>query len=157
MTLGKISMLHCRDMRHCHFLNSTRDIGDPTSRAPISPLGRSRNDGVGGMCWGGGGMEKTMALRNASGQVGIHTYPLTTNKGVVASVAELLMHVFMSLAACKPRHIRALPAQEPEAGLVFEGSTCDHEHPGGQAIRELQEGGEIKPCSRDDRGSHGTH
>ena len=67
---------------------------------------------------GGGGVEKTMAFRNASGQVGIHTYPLTTSKGVVASVAELLMHVFMSLAACKPRHIRALPAQEPEAGLV---------------------------------------
>ena len=31
MTLGKISD---RDMRHCHFLKSTCDIGDPPSRAP---------------------------------------------------------------------------------------------------------------------------
>ena len=31
MTLWKISD---RDMRHCHFLNSTCDIGDPPSRAP---------------------------------------------------------------------------------------------------------------------------
>ena len=32
MTLRKISD---KDMRHCHFLKSTGDIGDPPSRAPI--------------------------------------------------------------------------------------------------------------------------
>ena len=31
MTMGKISD---SEMRHCHFLKSTCDIGDPTSRAP---------------------------------------------------------------------------------------------------------------------------
>ena len=32
MTLGKISD---KDMRHCHYLKSTCDIGDPPSRAPL--------------------------------------------------------------------------------------------------------------------------
>ena len=36
-------------MRHCHFLNSTCDIGDPPSRAPVVVVGSRKGEGRGGV------------------------------------------------------------------------------------------------------------
>ena len=53
-----------RDRGHCHLLNSTCDVGDPPSRAPLQRQEDGNNDSLrsrGNVCDGGGRFKEVLA------------------------------------------------------------------------------------------------